>query len=554
MRRDRRPQRPEAGYRTTSAFAEEAERRLSLAALGLAAVLGVGAYAVATRWADGVAEGVLALPALYAVAVSAAALLSYLLYARARVCDDERLRWLGAGYAVAGAAALLQALTLPGFAVADPFGTSANGAAALYLVWHATIPTFALVAVTRPGAVRARRMLVGAVLCALALAAWEPAALSLPTLVASNGPFTAPYRSAVGLLTAYAAAVAAAWAVAAGRHPTWPEAWITVSLVVLTFDLALGAAALSFFGPAWWASAALRAATFALPAMGLLTEFVRLFDALRCHERSLAERVGRELELAVRTRRSQNGDGGSPEAVARIQAVLEDGAFSMVFQPVFDLRTGEQSGAEALARFTATPQRAPDLWFAEAALVGRGTDLELAAVRRALTGLPHRPPEMYLAVNVSPDTVLDAQFGALCATMPGCGLVLEITEHAQVDDYARLKDALRELRAHGAQLAIDDAGAGFASLRHIVRLEPDVIKLDVSLVRDVHLDPVRRSLASSLVVFAEEIGSVMVAEGIETAEELEVLKQLGVHFGQGYYLARPGPHPWAGAAGASQSA
>lgn len=535
---------------TASVFEEQAERRVSLGALGLAAVLGAGVYAVAAEWTGGLAEGVLAVPALYAVAVSAALLLSYLLYTRARICDDERLRWLGAGYALAGTAALLQALTLPGFAQADPFGTSANGAAALYLVWHATIPTFALLAVTRPRAIAARRVLVGAVLCALALSAWEPTALSLPTLVASQGAFTAPYRAVVGLLTFYAAAVAGAWTVAAGRHPTWPEAWITVSLVVLTFDLALGAAALSFFGAAWWASAALRAATFAVPAGGLLTEFVRLFEALRRHERSLAEHVGRELDFAVRTRRSQDDDERSPEALARIQAVVWEEAFSMVFQPVFDLRTGVQSGAEALARFTGTPERTPDLWFAEAASVGYGTDLELAAVRRALAASPDMPPQLYLAVNVSPETVLDARLEPICATRPGHGLLLEVTEHAQVDDYPRLSKALLSLRGHGARLAIDDAGAGFASLRHIVRLEPDVIKLDVSLVHEIQLDPVRRSLASALVSFADEIGSVMVAEGIETGAELDVLQHLGVHFGQGYYLARPGPHPWVGAAGA----
>lgn len=173
-------------------------------------------------------------------------------------------------------------------------------------------------------------------------------------------------------------------------------------------------------------------------------------------------------------------------------------------------------------------------------MAGYGEDLELAAIRRALASAGGLSPDLYLAVNVSPETVIDPRLGALCAAMPELKLVLEVTEHAQVDDYFALATALGLLRQQGAKLAVDDAGAGFASFRHIIRLQPDVIKLDASLVRDIDLDPMRRSLAESLVAFADQIGSVIMAEGIETDAELDVLRHLGVHFGQGYRLAHPG--------------
>ncbi len=120
-------------------------------------------------------------------------------------------------------------------------------------------------------------------------------------------------------------------------------------------------------------------------------------------------------------------------------------------------------------------------------------------------------------------------------------LVLEITEHEAVEDYPSLVDALAPLRANGARVAIDDAGAGFASLRHTLRIAPDIVKLDMSLTRGIDADRGKRALAAALVSFAMEMDFALVAEGIETADELEALRQLGVGFGQGYFLAVPGP-------------
>jgi EAL domain-containing protein (putative c-di-GMP-specific phosphodiesterase class I) len=119
--------------------------------------------------------------------------------------------------------------------------------------------------------------------------------------------------------------------------------------------------------------------------------------------------------------------------------------------------------------------------------------------------------------------------------------VLEITEHEAVEDYDDLVDALAPLRSLGAKVAIDDAGAGFASLRHTLRIAPDIVKLDMSLTRDIDGDRAKRALAAALVSFASEMGFALVAEGIETAAELTTVRELGVGYGQGFFLAEPGP-------------
>ena len=150
---------------------------------------------------------------------------------------------------------------------------------------------------------------------------------------------------------------------------------------------------------------------------------------------------------------------------------------------------------------------------------------------------------MRLSVNASPATLCTPEFTDVLADNPGDRLAIEITEHAPVEDYAALRVALTRLRSRGVQLMVDDAGAGFASLKHIVDLKPDVIKLDLSLTRDIDTDPLRRALAASLLAFADEIGASIVAEGIETYGELEALRALGVKHGQGYLLARPATGP-----------
>jgi EAL domain-containing protein (putative c-di-GMP-specific phosphodiesterase class I) len=229
----------------------------------------------------------------------------------------------------------------------------------------------------------------------------------------------------------------------------------------------------------------------------------------------------------------------------RTQAVLDAGGPQIVVQPIVDLSSGAVVGGEALSRFSGQPAQGPDTWFADAADVGMGTELELAAVRSALEVLTLTPQDRYLSVNVSPATATSSAFFELLADAEALSrqLVLELTEHEGVSDYAALRTALAPLRARGVRLAVDDAGAGYASLSHILNLRPDIVKLDISLVRDIHEDPARRALVAGLLTFAQEIGACLVAEGIETAHELAALRAVGVTHGQGYYLGCPAPLP-----------
>ena len=229
--------------------------------------------------------------------------------------------------------------------------------------------------------------------------------------------------------------------------------------------------------------------------------------------------------------------------VERVQRALQSDELGIVFQPVVGLGLNRVAGAEALTRITIEPRRGPDVWFGEAFTVGLGVDLELLAIVRALDQLDQLPTDAYLAFNTSPETVLSAGFSAALKGVPLERLVIEVTEHAAVADYEALLGALAPFRAGGLQLAIDDMGSGYANMQHVLRLAPDIIKLDVALVRGIDGDRARRALATSLVVFAEEMGARLVAEGIETSAELTTLIELGVPYGQGFHLARPGPLP-----------
>ncbi|MEX0754499.1 MAG: EAL domain-containing protein [Actinomycetota bacterium] len=246
-------------------------------------------------------------------------------------------------------------------------------------------------------------------------------------------------------------------------------------------------------------------------------------------------------ELSSQLRRQASETEARAQVMDRIRRVVDGEGMSIVFQPIFDLRDRTVEGMEALARFAEEPTRPPDVWFHEAASVGLGTDLELTAIRLALSHAELLPARAYLSLNLSHRTATSPRLLDVLARGRADRLVVEITEHEAVEDYETLTEALAALRARGVRVAIDDAGAGFASLRHALRLDPHVIKVDISLVRDIDTDRARRALASALIRFAEEMDVAIVAEGIETQAELDTLLSLGVRFGQGYFLARPGP-------------
>lgn len=259
-----------------------------------------------------------------------------------------------------------------------------------------------------------------------------------------------------------------------------------------------------------------------------LTE--RDLNVLKSFAGLAAERIESALEKDMETLQARE----------RIEAMLDGHGVSTFQQPIIDFATGLPVGVECLSRFPDLTKRGPDAWFEDAALVGLGHELELTAVRCALESLSHLPDGMYATINVSPQTVAS---GAVRELLEGSGLpnlVVEITEHCQVDDFEELSREIAALKAH-ARIALDDVGTGYAGLRHIVDLQPDILKMDMVLTRGIEADPARKAMTAALVQLAREIGCTVVAEGIETKDEARVMKKLGVDCGQGYLYSRPLP-------------
>jgi EAL domain-containing protein (putative c-di-GMP-specific phosphodiesterase class I)/DNA-binding response OmpR family regulator len=213
--------------------------------------------------------------------------------------------------------------------------------------------------------------------------------------------------------------------------------------------------------------------------------------------------------------------------------------FDPVYQPIIDLERRSVVGYEALTRFRdGSP---PLARFAEAHASGLAPEFELAAVARAAERATHLPGGAFLALNVSPDVITGAT-DELAKLLPrDRPVVLEVTEHVPISDYGILRDSVARLG--DVQLAIDDTGAGFASMRHILELSPAFAKLDISLVHGAHDDRLRRALASGLVHYAARSGFRLIAEGVEDILEAQALHALGIHMAQGYHFGPPEPPP-----------
>lgn len=233
-------------------------------------------------------------------------------------------------------------------------------------------------------------------------------------------------------------------------------------------------------------------------------------------------------------------------AKQRITDLVSDECIDVALQPIVDIVTGSLAGVEALARFR--DGRGPDEWFADARATGQILDLDGLAFRAALKLLPNLPSDCYLSVNATPGLLTEGALAReLCnGALPLDRLVIEITEHVKISSYPDLHASLAQLRERGVRLAIDDTGAGYASLSHVLQLRPDIIKIDRSLITNISDDPARRSLVTSLVLLALDLGASLTGEGVETPAELETLATLGVDCAQGYLLARPttDTHKW----------
>jgi EAL domain-containing protein (putative c-di-GMP-specific phosphodiesterase class I) len=206
-----------------------------------------------------------------------------------------------------------------------------------------------------------------------------------------------------------------------------------------------------------------------------------------------------------------------------------------------DLTSGRTIGYEALSRFNTEVKRSPDAWFNQAQACGRGLQLEIAAIRAALSA-PQRPPGTYLSLNFSPSAIASSK---ILNVLPQdlSSVVIEVTEHELAAEDGALEEGIERLRARGARIAVDDAGSGYAGLKQLMRVQPDVIKLDRSLVEGIHNDGAKIALVEFFVMFARRVGAGILTEGIETVDELRTLVNLGVNYGQGYLLGRPA-EPW----------
>jgi EAL domain-containing protein (putative c-di-GMP-specific phosphodiesterase class I)/DNA-binding response OmpR family regulator len=244
--------------------------------------------------------------------------------------------------------------------------------------------------------------------------------------------------------------------------------------------------------------------------------------------------IAHEL-IATRLARAHN----VAEVRANLRAVVAAGAFEHHFQPIYELASRAIVGYEALCRWDDGTR--PDLRFRQAHALGIGGEVELATLRVAFGAAAALPRDAYLTVNVAPSTILES--GALAEMLPrDRAIVLEVTEHEAVDDYDALRSAVARLGDH-VQLAVDDAGAGYASLRHIFMMRPALVKLDLGWIRGIDADPARQAVVAGLVHCTHELSSDLVAEGIETEAELRTVRRLGVVFGQGFLLGRPAPAP-----------
>jgi len=445
--------------------------------------------------------------ALAVLTAAAALIAAHSLLIEHSVRGDRRLQWAAAGFA-GGYGVLLLRSTV----------SDADRVGALTVVVLVALPLSVLV--SRLEGSRLRLLGPAAIVVALAAAA-----------VLTGTPPDRVRWGAVCFLSLLALGV---W-----RSRSGPALWVSVSLV-----LAAGAALLAGrngapYSDSWWVAVSVEAAAFVLPAIGVG------FGALAGYGRQ--SRRWRQLETEVRAQRTgspllpgravtPDDDEGLP-GKGEVRLLVDAARLRVAIQPVLELESGTVVGHEALSRFGG---RVPtDRWFKAASLYGLGGELERVTLTEALTLLSTLPQHEFLAVNVSPAALSDKQVLALLDAADLSRVVIEITEHEAVADYAVTRAALGRLRRAGARIAVDDTGAGFASLRHVLMLQPDLIKLDTSLTRGIETDKRQQALVRAVTQFAAQVGADVLAEGIEEQGQLDALREIGVPLGQGWHLGVP---------------
>jgi EAL domain-containing protein (putative c-di-GMP-specific phosphodiesterase class I) len=247
------------------------------------------------------------------------------------------------------------------------------------------------------------------------------------------------------------------------------------------------------------------------------------------------------VDHAVRDHAGARPDAVLPiggESLTRlVEELLRPGAIEMAAQPIVSLADGSVLGYEMLMRTSIPCSSGPDQWLEHASYLGVRTELELACLQ-AVSDRGAPPDDVRLFVNLSASTFLDPRVDAVLSQLPP--RVIEITEHEPVSDYQELRRRLQLWSAASTMLAIDDVGAGYSSMSHVLQLHPQFIKIDRSLVHKAHRDPNKLAVLRGLVGFARQGGITSLAEGVETSEELNALRAIGIDLVQGYLLARPG--------------
>ena len=246
--------------------------------------------------------------------------------------------------------------------------------------------------------------------------------------------------------------------------------------------------------------------------------------------------------VATRLRSRDTSDQDALIAEARVRFTAPE-RLQPVFQPIADLATRRTFGYLALTRFAGEPPAETGRRFAEARQLGLGLELEVAAARRAVGEASCLPDDALLVVKVSCATVASGALADVLLDEHAHRIVLELEGHAQIQDPKAFYDAVDALRCRGARFSVDETGAGFGALDHVLDLSPSFVRLAAGLTRGIDLDRTRRALALSVISFASHLGAGIVADRIETEEELRTLHRLGVHYGLGFHIGRPGPLP-----------
>lgn len=453
-----------------------------------------------------------------AAAAAAAVIAAFSLLVQSTIAGDRALRWIAGGYGTA----FLLALARSGRADRDVVE-------ALAMLTVAAVPLFALTA----GLVR--RHLAFLLLPALLVAGAAAAVVASPPDLLAGDDLRDPGRIAWAVIGLAAAVAAPFWL----RASAGCRRWVGVGLALTVLSAVLHALVTRREDTLWWSALAAEVAAFVVPAVA-----IGMRTALGYGRQS---RRWRQLEAEVKALRrgsrllegrsiTPEDDEGLP-GKAEVRAILDEAAVRVALQPVLELPSSDVVGNEALSRFGG---RVPtDRWFKAASKHGLGAELERLCLGAALQLLPTLPPEQFLAVNISPAALADGQVQGLLEAVDLSRVVIEITEHEAVEDYALTRRVLGRLRAAGGRIAVDDTGAGFASLRHVLMLQPDIIKLDLSLTRDVDVDRRQQALVRAVTKFAAQVGTTVLAEGIETQEQLETLREIGVQLGQGWHLGVP---------------